>query len=103
MDTYQHVNHEQYMKQRRAEYDQDGHNIPPTDMVNHPPHYNAGAVECIDAIEAALGPEGFKAYCRGNAIKYLWRAELKHTDNQDDWAKANWYINRAINKKKNDK
>jgi len=66
------------------------------DVVNHPSHYNAGAVECIDAIEAALGPEGFKAYCRGNAIKYLWRAELKHRDNEDDWAKANWYINRAV-------
>jgi hypothetical protein len=39
-----------------------------TDMVNHPPHYQ-GKVECIDAIEAALGPDGFAAYCRGNAIK----------------------------------
>ena len=64
------------------------------DMINSPPHYNQGDIECIDAIESALGPEGFSAYCRGNAIKYLWRAELKH-DNQDDWAKANWYINRA--------
>lgn len=74
------------------------------DMVNSPPHYNQGDIECIDAIEAALGVEGFKAYCRGNAIKYLWRAELKHTSQKheisEDWAKANWYINRAINTEK---
>lgn len=85
MDT-QHISHEEFMR-RMAEG-------PKADMVNSPPHYNQGSIECIDAIEAALGPEGFKSYCRGNAIKYLWRAELKH-DNKDDWAKANWYINRA--------
>lgn len=65
------------------------------DMINNPPHYNQGDIECIDAIESALGAEGFKDYCRGNAIKYLWRAELKH-DNKDDWAKANWYIQRMM-------
>ncbi|MBQ9009305.1 MAG: DUF3310 domain-containing protein, partial [Clostridia bacterium] len=26
----------------------------PHDAVNHPAHYTAGGVECIDAIEAAL-------------------------------------------------
>ena len=70
------------------------------DMVNSPPHYNQGEIEAIDAIKAALGPEGFRAYCRGSALKYLWRAELKHKTNKtemtEDWAKANWYINRAI-------
>ena len=89
MDT---ITHEEYM-QRMA----DG---PQTDMVNSPPHYNQGEIECIDAIEAALGPEGFRAYCRGNSIKYLWRAELKHKSQtkeiSEDWAKANWYINRAM-------
>ena len=24
------------------------------DLVNHPPHYNKGDIECIDAIEAML-------------------------------------------------
>ena len=82
------ISHEQYMD-RMAKG-------PEPDMVNHPPHYNQGKVEAIDAIEAALGPEGFKAYCRGNAIKYLWRAEHKHKENnKQDWDKANWYINRA--------
>ena len=83
------LRHEAYMKQQSTEA---------ADPVNNPPHYNQGDIEAIDAIEAALGPEGFKAYCRGNAIKYLWRAELKH-DNQEDWAKANWYINRAVSNK----
>ena len=63
------------------------------DMVNHPPHYQSdNGVECIDAIRAALGREGFIAYCRGNAIKYLWRDKV---DNVEDRNKAIWYINRA--------
>ena len=32
------------------------------DNVNHPSHYTFGGVECIDAIEAELGREGFVAY-----------------------------------------
>ena len=63
------------------------------DMVNSPPHYTAGSIECIEAIEAALGPEGFKAFCRGNALKYTWRSEMKNNSNQD-LAKAIWYLNR---------
>lgn len=64
-----------------------------TDMVNHPPHYQ-GKVECIDAIESALGPEGFAAYCRGNAIKYAFRAGKKG-DAAQDLAKAQWYLARV--------
>jgi len=67
---------------------------PEPDPVNHPPHYNAGAIECIDAIRAALGREGFIAYCRGNALKYAWRSE--HKGGSEDLAKAAWYLNRAI-------
>lgn len=64
------------------------------DMVNHPPHYTAGGVECIEAIEEALGRDGFVAYCRGNAIKYTWRAGLKG-DWREDLKKAAWYLDRA--------
>jgi hypothetical protein len=64
------------------------------DPVNHPPHYNQGEIECIDAIRAALGRDGFIAYCQGNALKYLWRHE--HKGGVEDWRKADWYINRAI-------
>ena len=63
------------------------------DMVNHPPHYQSdNGIECIDAIRAALGREGFIAYCRGSAIKYLWRDKV---NNVEDRNKAAWYINRA--------
>lgn len=62
------------------------------DMVNSPPHYQ-GKVECIDAIEAALGAEGFAAYCRGNAIKYSFRAGRKGGATEDI-AKARWYLER---------
>lgn len=63
------------------------------DMVNHPPHYQSdNGIECIDAIRAALGRDGFIAYCRGNAIKYLWRDKV---NNVEDCNKAIWYINRA--------
>lgn len=64
------------------------------DMVNHPPHYQADGIECIDAIRAALGPDGFVALCRGNAIKYAWRAGKKG-DAAQDLRKAAWYLNRA--------
>ena len=40
------------------------------DLVNHPPHYNQGDIECIDAIEAMLSPEEFIGYLRGNSFKY---------------------------------
>ena len=65
------------------------------DMVNHPPHYNAGKVECIDAIEAATGSlTGIEAVCTGNAIKYLWRWKLK--GGKQDLEKAQWYLQKLI-------
>ena len=64
------------------------------DMVNNPPHYNQGDIECIDAIHAALGTEGFLAYCRGNILKYNWRAD--HKGGIDDLEKSRWYLNKLI-------
>jgi len=60
------------------------------DMVNSPSHYNQSGIECIDAIRSMLGEEGFSSYCRGNAIKYTWRAGLKF-DFEEDLKKAAWY------------
>lgn len=62
--------------------------------VNHPAHYTAGGVECIDAIRAALGDDGFVAYCRGNAMKYAWRSGLK-AEHAEDLRKGAWYLLRA--------
>ena len=64
------------------------------DMVDHPPHYNAGTVECIEAIRSALSEEGFREYCKGNAIKYLWRE--RHKGGNEDIQKAIWYLNALI-------
>lgn len=72
-----------------------------TDIVNHPPHYTQGAVECIDAIHAALGNEGFKDYCRGTCIKYLWRT--KHKNGIEDLKKAQWYLTELIKQEESDK
>ena len=68
--------------------------VPLNDPVNHPSHYTSGAVECIDAIRAALGDEAFVAFCRGQAIKYAWRAGLKE-NHAEDLRRGAWYLTRA--------
>jgi hypothetical protein len=62
-----------------------------SDPVNHPPHYteHPSGIECIQVTEHL-------SFCLGNAIKYLWRADLKHPDAIQDLKKAVWYINREI-------
>lgn len=64
------------------------------DPIN-PDHYKQGDIECIDAIEAALTPEEFRGYCKGNAIKYLWRMDHKG-DKIRDSEKASWYLAKLI-------
>lgn len=61
-------------------------------MVNHPPHYTAGGIECIAAIKAALTEEEFRGYCKGNALKYIWRE--KHKGGDESMKKAEWYLNK---------
>lgn len=63
--------------------------------VHHPAHYTSGKVECIDAIEAALGRDGFIAFLRGQVIKYNWRLGLKDAPAQDA-AKAVWYADKLV-------
>lgn len=61
------------------------------DPVNNPAHYqSANGLECIDAIRAALTPEEFRGYCKGAALKYIWRERLKGGD--ESVAKAAWYL-----------
>jgi hypothetical protein len=64
------------------------------DMVNDPPHYNIGSIECIDAIQAALTPTEFRGYCKGNNLKYTWREHYKGED--EDLKKAAWYLDRLL-------
>ena len=63
------------------------------DLVNHPPHYTAhpSGVECIQVTE-------HMNFCLGNAVKYIWRADLKN-DAIEDLKKAVWYVNREIERR----
>ena len=65
------------------------------DMVNSPNHYTSGSIECIDGIEASMSAEAFKGYCKGAALKYLWRYERK-SKSLEDLKKAQWYLNKLI-------
>ena len=56
--------------------------------------YHHGNIECIDAIRAALSPEEFRGFCKGNIIKYTWREAFKGGD--VDIKKARAYINYLI-------
>ena len=60
------------------------------DAVNHPKHYTThpSGVECIQITE-------HMGFCLGNAIKYIWRADLKQ-DAIEDLKKAAWYLQREI-------
>jgi hypothetical protein len=65
-----------------------------TDMVNSPPHYGTGVIECIDYIEDFLTKEEFIGYLRGNIAKYLHRWRYKN--GIEDLKKAEWYGARLI-------
>jgi len=63
---------------------------PQPDMVNHPPHYVQGGIECIDAIKAALTPDEWRGFLKGQILKYTWRERLK--GGQEDIGKAGFYL-----------
>ncbi|NCD26429.1 MAG: DUF3310 domain-containing protein [Deltaproteobacteria bacterium] len=69
---------------------QDGTVVTPHDPVQRPTHYQQFGVEVIDIIRHVLGPEGFRAYCIGNELKYRLRAGDKG-DAAQDIAKAMKY------------
>lgn len=64
------------------------------DMVNHPPHYTQGGIECIEAIKAACGDK-YEGYLQGAIIKYVWRYPHKNNP-KEDLEKAKWYLERLI-------
>ncbi len=63
------------------------------DPVNHPKHYTShpSNIECIQITE-------HMGFCLGNAMKYIWRADLK-SDAIEDLEKAIWYIQREIDRR----
>lgn len=62
------------------------------DNIKSPKHYKLEGlnIESIDVIKATLGKEGFKAFCKGNIMKYLIRAEKKN--GLEDYKKAKTYL-----------
>jgi len=64
------------------------------DVVNNPRHYTShpSGIDCIQITEHM----GFNL---GNAIKYVWRSDLKN-DAIEDLSKAVWYIQREIDRRK---
>ena len=62
------------------------------DNIKSPKHYKLEGlnVESIEVIKSVLGQEGFKAFCKGNTMKYLIRAEKKN--GLEDYKKAKTYL-----------
>ena len=66
-----------------------------SEMVNHPPHYTGGKIECIDAIASATtGLTGFESYLTGTILKYIWRWHWKN--GAEDLKKARFYLDRLV-------
>lgn len=63
------------------------------DMVNSPPHYtqHPSGVECIQVTE-------HMSFNVGNAVKYLWRCDLKGNA-LEDLKKARFYVEREIKRR----
>ena len=68
------------------------------DSVNHPAHYTAGGIECIDCIESMIAPikNPTYAFLTGQSLKYLARYTMKN--GVEDLKKARWYLDRLIGK-----
>lgn len=66
--------------------------VEPVDIINHPPHYTShpSGIECIQVTE-------HMSFTLGNAVKYIWRADLKN-DKLEDLRKARWYLDREISR-----
>lgn len=62
------------------------------DPVIRPIHYvsHPSGTECIKITE-------HMNFCLGNAVKYIWRADLKN--GTEDLKKAKWYIDREISRR----
>lgn len=67
------------------------------DEIDHPKHYTAGGVEPIDLIEAKK-----LNFSLGCVIKYVARNEYKNSS-LTDLKKAQWYLNREINRRLKEK
>lgn len=65
-----------------------------SDLVNSPPHYGQGRIECIEYIKDFLSDDEYTGYLRGNIAKYLHRWRYKN--GVEDLKKARWYLEALI-------
>ena len=65
------------------------------DLVNEPPHYGSGDIECIDYMRDNMSAEGFIGYLEGSVKKYGHRFRYKGKP-LEDLKKQAWYLNRLI-------
>lgn len=69
--------------------------------VEHPSHYNAGSIECIEALDSMM--ESYSevhpklASYAWQVVKYVWRAPIKGNMLRD-LKKADFYLDRLIRK-----
>ena len=72
------------------------------DNINNPNHYKLGCgIESIEIIKRVLGLKGFVAFCLGNILKYLIRAEKKN--GKEDYKKAAKYLEWVIERESYEK
>ena len=63
------------------------------DVVNQPPHYGNGRIECIEYMRDNMDHMMFMGYLEGNAKKYMHRYKGKPVE---DLRKAKWYLEYLI-------
>jgi hypothetical protein len=66
-----------------------------SDIINNPPHYGAGSIECIEYMKDNMDFMMFMGYLEGNTKKYLHRYRYKGKP-LEDLKKAQWYLNRLV-------
>lgn len=67
------------------------------DAVHSPKHYKLKGldIESVDVIKATLSDDEYRGWCKGNAMKYLFRAGKKDDEIQD-LSKCDVYIKWAV-------
>lgn len=85
-----------YNSQSQAAPDNDGM-MPDDDPVNNPSHYQSlckDGIDCITAMRHAFGDDVVAAFCKCNAMKYIWRESSK--GGNESIQKAIWYLNKYL-------
>lgn len=67
----------------------------PKEKINHPDHYKAGMLECIDVMLQLYGKDAVLNFCMLNSFKYQWRCNKKESC-KDDLKKARWYTDKYL-------